>query len=116
MTVPIEFTAMGDNVYARFHVCQGANTANLRDSTFRARVFLETLNQASTVPFVLTLYSDQQVEAIANTPYSAGSWLTLEGKLPASEDGKVTDLIVSLASGMNPKWSGRLWVDDVRIE
>jgi hypothetical protein len=116
MTIPVEFTAMGDSFYARFHVCEGTNTANLKTHTFRVRVFLETVNQATSVPFALILYSDQQVDAIASTPYSAGSWIILEGKLPLIEDGKVADLILSVGSAMNQKWSGRVWVDDVFID
>jgi hypothetical protein len=116
MMIPVEFTLPGDSLYARFQVCMGASTANLRTRTFRARVFLETANQATTMQFWLQLYSDQQVAAIADTSYPAGSWIGLEGQLPAVEDGNVKDLILSVGSANNPKWSGRVWVDDVRID
>jgi hypothetical protein len=115
MVIPVAFTAAGDSFYARFHVCS-ATTADLKTRTFHMRVFLETVGQAGAMPFWLMLYSDQQVAAIADTTYSAGSWIALEGKLPTVEDGKVADLILSVGAANNPKWSGRVWVDDVRVE
>jgi hypothetical protein len=115
MLIPVEFTGAGDSFYARFHVCSGA-TADLRTRTFRMRVFLENVNQAAAMPFWLHLFSDQQVAEIAFTTYSAGSWIALEGKLPMVEDGKVANLILSVGAANNPKWSGQVWVDDVRID
>ena len=62
------------------------------------------------------LTTEDMVEAIVNTFHAPGSWVLLEGQLPAVEDASVTELQLWFGTATNPAWKGTVWVDDVRIE
>jgi hypothetical protein len=116
MSIPVEFTGAGNSAYASFPICGGTSSANLRTRTFKARVYLENGSQPATMPFNLQLYTEDMTEAIVNTFHAPGSWVLLEGQLPAVEDANVTELQLWFGSAMNPSWRGTVWVDDVRID
>jgi len=116
MSIPVEFTGAGDSSFASFPICVGTSSVNLRTKTFKARVYLENGSQPATMPFNLQLYTEDMVEAIVNTFHAPGSWVLLEGQLPAVEDANVTELQLWFGPWMNPGWRGTVWVDDVRIE
>ncbi|HXU81854.1 MAG TPA: hypothetical protein VN914_10690 [Polyangia bacterium] len=118
MAIPVDFTGVGagGSSYASFPICPETSSANLRTKTFRARVYLENGAQPATMPFNLQLYTEDMVEPIVNTFYPPGSWVLLEGQLPAAEDSSVTELQLWFGSATNPAWKGTVWVDDVRVE
>jgi hypothetical protein len=116
MSVPFEFNFAGASSYLAFPICSASASANLRGKTFRARVFLETQDQSATTPFVLQLFTDKTNEAFVNTMQSAGTWIILEGTIPASEDPSASELQIWVGGYQNPKWSGKVWADDVIIE
>jgi hypothetical protein len=115
MAIPVEFTASGDAFITRFRVCRGSSTSNLRSKTFSVRIYLETLNAAATTPFIAQLHTERQNLPIAETSYSAGAWFILEGSFPQGEDPNVNEVWLTLGSFLNPKWSGRVWIDDLQI-
>jgi hypothetical protein len=118
MSIPVDFTGLGagGSSYASFPICPGTSSASLRGKTFKARVYLENGSQPATMPLNLQLYTEDMVEAIVNTFHPPGSWVLLEGQLPAVEDANVTELQLWFGSATNPAWKGTVWVDDVRIE
>jgi hypothetical protein len=117
MSVPTQIGSAGTGFYIQFPVCSGGRTANLKNRVFHARVFLETQGQPlPTMPFNLQLYSDKMTEFIVNTLQSADQWVVLEGTLPPVEDPVVLELLIWVGGYMNASWTGRVWVDDVRID
>lgn len=98
-----------------FDVCQGAATSNLRTKAFRLRAFLEA-DPTISAPLHFMLFMQKEQLAFFQTSIPVGTWVLLEGRLPADEDPDVSRLSLYIATNQVPKWSGRIWLDDLRIE
>jgi hypothetical protein len=117
VAVPAQLSSGGISGYSvYFRVCKSGASAYLRPRTFKARVYLQNDAQPAAAPFLLQLYSAKLTEPIVNASHPAGSWALLEGMLPAVEDPNVEELLVFIGLGMDPSWTGRAWIDDIRIQ